>query len=82
MRYRKHPAAVLLALVLLAAAHPALARARTDRVRIFTAWDSAFFYAAFDVNDPDIQGASRLPNAPVDAGDDAVAVYFHRPRRC
>ena len=80
MRYRKHPAAVLLALVLLAAAHPALARARTDRVRIFTAWDSAFFYAAFDVNDPDIQGSSRLPNAPVDAGDDAVAVYFHTDR--
>jgi hypothetical protein len=80
MKQRKHLVAALWAIALLAAALPALGRARTDRVRIFTTWDSTFFYAAFDVNDPDIQGASRAPNAPVAEGDDAVAVYFHTDR--
>ncbi len=80
MKHRKHLAAALWAVALLAAALPALARAKTDRVRILTSWDSTFFYAAFDVNDPDIQAASRAPNAPVDPGDDAVAVYFHTDR--
>ncbi|MGQ9809127.1 MAG: sugar-binding protein, partial [Armatimonadota bacterium] len=80
MKQRKHLVAALWAIALLAATLPALGRARTDRVRIFTTWDSTFFYAAFDVNDPDIQGASRAPNAPVAEGDDAVAVYFHTDR--
>lgn len=75
-RTNRSAAIVLLALL---ASLPACASPRIDRARIYTSWDSNYFYAAFDVSDSDIQGSSKAPNKPV-GNDDGVALYFQTDR--
>ena len=75
---RRRAAALLTAAILLCAA-PAFAKPRTNAVRLWTTWDQNYFYAAFDISDPDIQGESKAANAPV-GDDDAVALYFQADR--
>lgn len=58
---------------------PACAKPRANVVRLWTTWDDRYFYASFDVSDPDIQGSSSAPNAEV-GDDDAVALYFEAGR--
>lgn len=66
-------------LALLVLAIPVLGKARVDKVLINTCWDENYFYAAFEVSDPDIQGQQTRPNKPV-GDDDAVALYFQADR--
>lgn len=47
-----------------------------NRVTFYTSWDDSFFYAAFDVQDPDIRGAnSTFMSQPW--LDDCVEVFLH-----
>ncbi|MEI6915414.1 MAG: sugar-binding protein, partial [Armatimonadota bacterium] len=58
----------------------ALAKERTDIVRMNFTWDENYLYAAVEVNDPDIQGSTKAPNQPV-GDDDAVAIYLQTDRK-
>lgn len=67
--------ALLCALVLLCASAVLAEEPIKDRVNCYTTWDDSYFYLAFKVDGPDVEGVHSKPNTDI-TGDDQVEFYI------